>query len=509
MTSLPVLSKSPDHEKHKKYDRQLRLWGDHGQSNLESANICLLNASVTGTEILKSIVLPGIGGFTIVDGQLVTKNDIGTNFFLTAEDIGKSRAKSAMNLLLELNSDVHGDFVDESPEHVFENNPTFFDKFSVVIATNLNESTLLKLSDLLWRQNIPLLICKTYGMIGYMRIQVREHTVIESHPDNTHEDLRLDRPFSKLLNYVNSINLESMDKTTHKHTPYLVIILKNLLVWQSKNNGKLPKTYKEKEMFRKMIKEGNIVHENGVMEEEENFEEAIKAVNTALIPSKIPSNVEEIFNDSCCQNISHESSNFWILAKALKDFVDNEGHGLLPLRGSLPDMFSDSKRYINLQNLYHEEAALHIELVTKHVDDILSDIGRSQGSIPDSDIKLFCNNLENPDSEISYYVLLRAVDRFYVNYNRYPGTSNDEKDIVNLKGVANKLLQEWNCGPLIQDDCIHEMCKFGACEVPSIAAFIGGCAAQEVIKLVTHQYVPFNNTFIYNGINVSCSVINL
>lgn len=36
-----------------------RLWGDHGQEALEGAKICLINASATGTEILKNLILPG------------------------------------------------------------------------------------------------------------------------------------------------------------------------------------------------------------------------------------------------------------------------------------------------------------------------------------------------------------------------------------------------------------------------------------------------------------------
>lgn len=36
-----------------------RLWGDHGQETLENAHVCLINATATGTEILKNLVLPG------------------------------------------------------------------------------------------------------------------------------------------------------------------------------------------------------------------------------------------------------------------------------------------------------------------------------------------------------------------------------------------------------------------------------------------------------------------
>jgi hypothetical protein len=38
-----------------RYDRQLRLWGDHGQVALEKARVCMIGATATATEILKSL----------------------------------------------------------------------------------------------------------------------------------------------------------------------------------------------------------------------------------------------------------------------------------------------------------------------------------------------------------------------------------------------------------------------------------------------------------------------
>ena len=37
-------------------------------------------------------------------------------------------------------------------------------------------------------------------------------TVVESHPDNAHPDLRLDRPFPGLVQYVDSLDLDTMTK---------------------------------------------------------------------------------------------------------------------------------------------------------------------------------------------------------------------------------------------------------------------------------------------------------
>jgi len=52
-------------------------------------------------------------------------------------------------------------------------------------------------------------------------------------------------------------------------------------------------------------------------------------------------------------------------------------------------------------------------------------------------------------------------------------------------------------------------CRYGASELPSVAAFLGGVAAQEAIKIITEQFIPVNNTFIYNGIKQTSSTFEL
>lgn len=46
---------------------------------------------------------------------------------------------------------------------------------------------------------------------------------------------------------------------------------------------------------------------------------------------------------------------------------------------------------------------------------------------------------------------------------------------------------------------MEEICRFGGTEPHVIAAILGGCVAQEVIKLCTHQYVPVDNSIIFDG----------
>lgn len=103
-----------------------------------------------------------------------------------------------MHLLKELNPDVMGDSVEESVDYILYNRSYFFDNFDIIFASNLSESTLLKLSNVLWDANIPFIYCRSLGMFGSIRLQFKEHCVIETHPENIQYDLRIDHPFEKL-----------------------------------------------------------------------------------------------------------------------------------------------------------------------------------------------------------------------------------------------------------------------------------------------------------------------
>lgn len=50
-------------------------------------------------------------------------------------------------------------------------------------------------------------------------------------------------------------------------------------------------------------------------------------------------------------------------------------------------------------------------------------------------------------------------------------------------------------------------CRAGASDLPQIAALMGGIVAQEVIKLITKQYIPLEGTMIFNGIKSTTRVL--
>ncbi len=121
----------------KKYDRQLRIWGAHGQQALETARACVLGSGCTATEALKNLVLGGIAGFTVVDNAIVQPSDLGANFLLESASLGKSRAAAVTELLAELNEGVASSYIEEAPSNVIDSNPALFSEFQLVLATQV------------------------------------------------------------------------------------------------------------------------------------------------------------------------------------------------------------------------------------------------------------------------------------------------------------------------------------------------------------------------------------
>ena len=92
----------------------MQLWSHH---------VCLIHATALDTETLKNLILPSIGAFTILDNDTLKPVDLGSNFFLTADSLGRSCRLCATELLQELNVEVHSNHIDESLDQILQKNP--------------------------------------------------------------------------------------------------------------------------------------------------------------------------------------------------------------------------------------------------------------------------------------------------------------------------------------------------------------------------------------------------
>lgn len=108
----------------------------------------------------------------------------------------------------------------------------------LVVLNKNNFRILLPLSKLLWERKVPLLVCRSIGFLGYLRLQVQEHTVVESHPDNENPDLRLDKPWPALHSHLDQTDVEKLDTKERSHVPALVIVHYYLNKYKESHGGK-------------------------------------------------------------------------------------------------------------------------------------------------------------------------------------------------------------------------------------------------------------------------------
>ncbi|KIL59751.1 hypothetical protein M378DRAFT_26843 [Amanita muscaria Koide BX008] len=529
----------PDN-KTRRYDRQLRLWATSGQAAIEQARILVLSSSATSTSILKNLVLPGISHFTILDHSLVTPEDAGNNFFLEGpESIGKYRAQEAVRLLAELNEEVEGRADTRNFREFLlngENNGVreWLSGYTIVIVHNLDKDLLETLSNILWHDDSfpPLVVVRSAGFLADFSIQFHEHTVIESHIE-TSPSLRIDNAFPALKEYALSLDLDNMDITDHGHIPYVVLLVRALEDWKKEHNNLQPKTYAEKQSFK------SLVSSMKRKLDEENFEEAESQAYRCWTSSSVPSEIVSLFSDS---RLSAPSASlpafasfaslppFFQLLKALQIFTERNGY--LPLTSTLPDMRSSTEEYVRLQNLYkrraEEEKAevkniLIDELGGKVDDSMLDDFvknthrlkvlkGRKWGAFVHSNGgQLIASALETSPKQAATHLGLSALEDvlFKKGYSSLHGKAPAPQiTIEELTEAAKATLPpgvtlpetEWN-------EVAGELMRAPTADLPNTAALLGGLVAQEVIKMITKQYVPVDGCCVVDLIETWTGII--
>ena len=164
------------------YDRQIRLWGVQAQEKIRSANILLIGLKGLGTEIAKNLVLAGIGTLTILDHELVTDDDLGTQFFVPQDQVGQNRAEAAQAELQKLNPRVNL-FVDT--DVVFTKFPEYFSSFDITIATGVPFEALQQINMYCRNFNRKFYAADTHGMLGYIFSDLVLHQfVVEKEQSN-------------------------------------------------------------------------------------------------------------------------------------------------------------------------------------------------------------------------------------------------------------------------------------------------------------------------------------
>ncbi|KAL9031570.1 MAG: hypothetical protein Q9196_000418 [Gyalolechia fulgens] len=139
-------------------------------------------------EIAKNLVLAGIGSLTILDDQVVTEDDLGSQFFISEIHLGMNRAAAAVTQVGTLNPRVA---LRVDTENILAKPPDFYSMFNLVIATDLDLTPLSNINAACRFVNVPFYAAGSHGMYGFVFADLITHDyVIEREKSNLPTELK-------------------------------------------------------------------------------------------------------------------------------------------------------------------------------------------------------------------------------------------------------------------------------------------------------------------------------
>ncbi|KAH3668403.1 hypothetical protein OGAPHI_002157 [Ogataea philodendri] len=483
-----------DTDVNNKYDRQVRLWNVSGQRRLVDSRVCFVGASPVACETAKNLVLPGVGKLVFVDDLAVDSSDLAANFFLQESDLHKDRARCVSDRLGELNADSSLEHVNTPWDQLIQDKG-FWKQFDCVVNARLDPDT--DLIDVLWQLGVPLVHIHATGVYSLVRVYSLERTIVETHATRA-DDFRLDAAWPELQTYVDSI-----DSHAAAEVPYSVLLIKTFQELEKKL-GRRPTTRETRERLRELGDDDNV----------------LEAVKKAALVGKESHTLDDRTRQLLAQKPSLATATmFWVLVEALDRFYQK--HRLLPLNGSLPDMTSNTDRYLELQDIYRAKHDADKTELRGLATQVLAEHDRANETVTDAEMDLFVKNcnvlevqrgsknvwdpktLEDENSpvlqNINIYFGFLALNAFHKQHGRYP-TPADQAEV-----------RSWSISELCRhrtvksfpdglEHVLDELLRAKGEVLHNVCALTGGIAAQEIIKVLTNQYVPLNNTLTFDGI---------
>lgn len=174
------------------YSRQVYAIGLDTMKSIMKSNILICGLSGLGIEIAKNSILQGFGSITLYDLELITKTDIGTNYYLTEQDIGKKRIDICIDKLSELNTNVKVYKIDELNYKILK-------KFNVIVLVDYTIDKQIEINNFTHHNDIYFISATTIGLTGQIFCDFCQNFIIH---DQDGEELQS----SIIENIMNDVN---------------------------------------------------------------------------------------------------------------------------------------------------------------------------------------------------------------------------------------------------------------------------------------------------------------
>ncbi|KAL0228512.1 hypothetical protein RCL1_004655 [Eukaryota sp. TZLM3-RCL] len=511
-----------------RYDRQIRLWGAHGQFCLTKSSVLVIGSTVAASETIKNLVLPGIGSVFILDNTIVTENDIDLDFFIQPSDVGKLRSSCLCEGYRKLNPNVEFTALNEDPNSCSLSTILNSTKPSLVLPVNLSLSRLAECLSLCKSLHIPVVSLHVTGPFFMLRMFTGLRTAVETHPTALKFDPILKHPTTGMFSLLEKLENRALDFSL---IPWPVLLLFAIKKWKvARDTVKYPTVDDYEELISIVLDylAGDQINES--------FVELKAQIFSALETLSLPPVIQQGF--SLLTKHKKLSGRFWTLFRCLSLFF--EEFGRLPHNGFIPDMNSDPQSFLIIRNdlrSLHESDIQHL-LKCYHslsgssesetnLDSIISDLTRFSKNIWNLEIKEYPleflpvssegitslkQNMWDPNCTKLFGAFI-ALLKFQDVHHRSPSldTPSDVVLLASLRSEVEKefLFNEGDLDDVVTSNWVEELLRGGSNQLHCVGAIAGATTAQEAVKVLTGQFVSLDNTFIWNSIRTVGTTIKL
>ncbi|KAG7835834.1 hypothetical protein KL942_005004 [Ogataea angusta] len=148
------------------------MWGIEAQTRMRGSRVLVVNLTSVGCEIVKNLMLGGIGAITVIDSFKVLDQDLNANFFIDKTQVGQPKVLAAEARIRDLNPRVN---LTVSTDNWQEKPKDFFLSYNLVVATGLDKTQLTRLNAITRKLKIPFYATGTHGLYGYIFVDLIEH----------------------------------------------------------------------------------------------------------------------------------------------------------------------------------------------------------------------------------------------------------------------------------------------------------------------------------------------
>lgn len=158
-----------------RYDRQIVVpeVGKEGQARLAAARVFVVGAGGLGSPILLYLAAAGVGTLGIADHDKVTLTNLNRQILYTPEDLGRSKALTAVQQIRKLNPDVKA--IPYEVRVLHDNGLPLVKTYDLVVEASDNLETKSLMNELCVKAGVPLVWAAVSRFEGQMGIYMPGH----------------------------------------------------------------------------------------------------------------------------------------------------------------------------------------------------------------------------------------------------------------------------------------------------------------------------------------------